>query len=361
MIALRDSAPFPSPTALAAPGGFAWWYLDAVNEAGDGFVLIWSYGLPFLPGYGGAAREGAGQLPTARPSLNLAVYQGGAERFYLLQEHPPTASTLWGEGGADLGLSTLRTSVVQGMRQLDVQVRTTGPDGLGRLEGRFTLEAPALALDPAAQSAPDPHEWRPLATACEVSATLTLDGEPLLGGRYRAYHDRNQSAAPLHTLGIEHWIWGRVALPEEERIFYALWPEGGGAPQLIGLVADRAGQLRPAGPLRVELEGARRTLYGMTRWDAITLWEGPRPWLRVGPLRTLDSGPFYLRFFAQALAGEQGGFGVVEAVRPDRVDLSWQRPMINTRVHRVQGDNSRLLPVMSGPLGRFILSLAAGV
>ena len=38
-------------TLLDVAGGFAWWYLDLVDERGDGLVLIWSFGLPFLPGY----------------------------------------------------------------------------------------------------------------------------------------------------------------------------------------------------------------------------------------------------------------------------------------------------------------------
>ena len=29
--------------------GFAWWYLDVVDAEGTGLVLIWSFGLPFLP------------------------------------------------------------------------------------------------------------------------------------------------------------------------------------------------------------------------------------------------------------------------------------------------------------------------
>ena len=35
---------------LASPGGFAWWYVDALDEQGNGIVCIWSWGLPFLPG-----------------------------------------------------------------------------------------------------------------------------------------------------------------------------------------------------------------------------------------------------------------------------------------------------------------------
>jgi len=49
---------------LEAPGGFAWWYLDALDARGDGLVVIWSFGLPFLPGYRSASRRGL--APPAR-------------------------------------------------------------------------------------------------------------------------------------------------------------------------------------------------------------------------------------------------------------------------------------------------------
>ena len=76
MISLRFDPRFPAPEALTAPGGFVWWYLDLTDGAGNGVVLIWSFGLPFLPGYADAARKGQGQSPASRPSLNVAVYKG---------------------------------------------------------------------------------------------------------------------------------------------------------------------------------------------------------------------------------------------------------------------------------------------
>lgn len=346
MIELRDSAEFPSPAALTAPGGFAWWYLDAVNEDGDGLVLIWSFGLPFLPGQGQAARAGHGLPATQRPSLNLAVYRGGAERFYLLQEHPPESAQLTPEGGT-MGASTLRSWIAEDQRHLEVVLDTPVPGSPHPLTGQLRLSAPAVDL-PGPVGPPSAHAWRPLACACTVAAELKLGDERLLSGSFRAYHDRNESPSPLHTLGIEHWIWGRVAFPDHERIFYALWPESGGAPQVLGLRVDRDGRMTALGQPRIALGPARRTLYGMTRWDSVDILDGERPWLNVGELQTVDNGPFYLRFVARALAEGVEGVGVVEAVRPGRVDLDWQRPMVRTRVHKLAGPNSPLLPLMCG-------------
>ncbi|HCA51752.1 MAG TPA: hypothetical protein DEP24_01675, partial [Mycobacterium sp.] len=66
---------------------------------GRAATLIWSWGLPFLPGYAQSARAGRPRLPLQRPSVNLVVYEGGRERFYLLSELP-TEECTWGEDGS---------------------------------------------------------------------------------------------------------------------------------------------------------------------------------------------------------------------------------------------------------------------
>ena len=62
---------------MRSPGGFTWFYVDIVDDQGQGATLIWSWGLPFLPGYAAASRAGRPQLPIERPSVNLVVYGGG--------------------------------------------------------------------------------------------------------------------------------------------------------------------------------------------------------------------------------------------------------------------------------------------
>src|SRR5687768_10564437 len=99
MLHIGDSATELDPQLLRAPGGFLWWYADLVDERGNGLVCIWSFGLPFLPGYASASRRGTPQLPEERPSFNIAVYERGKLVCYLLQEYEPSevewASTRW--------------------------------------------------------------------------------------------------------------------------------------------------------------------------------------------------------------------------------------------------------------------------
>ena len=52
---------------------FSWWYIDVLNEQGDGCVCIFSRGLPFLP---------ASDTPKSdRYAVNVVIYKDGKEVF----------------------------------------------------------------------------------------------------------------------------------------------------------------------------------------------------------------------------------------------------------------------------------------
>ena len=79
----HPNAPICS-SVIHQPGGFAWWYAELLDDKGNGMVLIWSFGLPFLPGYKSANDSGKPETPLSRPSLNVALYEAGEPSFYLL-------------------------------------------------------------------------------------------------------------------------------------------------------------------------------------------------------------------------------------------------------------------------------------
>ena len=69
---------------LKASGSFSWWYLDIIGENGSGVVVIWGYGLPFLPQRGDIPpHQSAAQK---HPSLTISIYDQSGESFYLFQE-----------------------------------------------------------------------------------------------------------------------------------------------------------------------------------------------------------------------------------------------------------------------------------
>jgi hypothetical protein len=321
---------------LRHEGGFAWWYADVCGPNGETVVLIWSAGLPFLP------EQDAG-APIHRPSLNVAVYDNDRETFYLLQEHPEDRARFTASGG-HIGSSTLSVGEQGGVYTLRAHLDAPIPGTGDRLKGTITVQGRPAVHDTRAGSGP--HRWTPLCASAVGQVDLEVGGETLARFEGHAYHDRNQSTRPLTELGIEHWIWGRARFDDGERILYALWPEGGGAPDVHWVV------VRPDGTTEVhaataELSGWRLGLYGMPWYRSIRV-HTPEGIVEtaLGPLS--ESGPFYLRSRLVMRMESQQAIGVAEFVRPSRVDRWWMRPFVRMRVHKVGGANAWLLTWFSG-------------
>lgn len=361
MIQMGSPEREPGPEVFHAPGGFAWWYVDVITPSGDGLVLIWSLGLPFLPGYASAARRGTPQQPAQRPSINVALYQRGAAGFYLLQELPetdaewrtPDAAAPAEQNGAaehalSLGRSRFRSWTEQGRRRVQVELDCAVPGTRERLTG--TVRLVGAARQPAPVAAGDAtHLWTPLTGPAHATVHLRVGARVVAELQGRAYHDRNHGTVPLHDLGIHSWVWGRVPLRDRELVYYLLRPSGGAEPRCIGLEIDDTGVLHAAEGLQVEWADSRRT-WGGLRWpERMRLHRNGEHWATVQHLPPVDSGPFYLRFQTFVTAGEQQERGWGELCRPARVDLARHRPLVRMRVHQAAGSNSPWLPLFTGP------------
>lgn len=336
MIDLDNPNRPPDRALLDTPGGFTWWYADLVDVTGDGLVLIWSFGLPFLPGYASSARSDQPERPRARPSVNIAVYRGGRPAFWLLQEYAPE-DAWWAPGTEQvvLGRSSFVTHV-DGHRRLSARLDCPLPGTAERLVGTVDIEGPALAIS----GHDGPHLWTPLTTGTGTADLRVGDRRITVSGR--AYHDRNSSRVPLHALGIDHWLWGRVALPDRDRVWYLLWSDG-----MVALGMDLHEDGRVDGPFALDVVRGRprHARYGLSVPRTLDLSRAGDPWLAVAHGPPVEDGPFYLRFPVRA----KDGHGWGEVVHPGRVDLAWQRPLVRMRVHRAQGGNSPFLPLFTGP------------
>jgi hypothetical protein len=357
VIALCSADRAPDRAVLRSPGGFTWFYVDLVDERGLAATVIWSWGLPFLPGYVGAARAGRPELPVNRPSVNVVVYGEGRERFYLLSELS-AENCGWSDDGRSwkLGDCTFGWTDTPGeaggapTRTLEASLDLALPTG-GRATGELRLSGP-LRRDPADGAGPvDPactHLWTPMIAAARGHLELRTPGGTLrVEGR--GYHDRNSAEQPLNGLGIESWWWGRLALPGRDLIVYRLNPSSPGA-----AARDLVVELAPDGSCRilqdsgVQVSGLRRSTWGL-RWPSSATFADPdgRPvHLKVSAI--LDNGPFYQRYLLRGRCGSDEGYGLGENVVPDRVDTDLLRPLVRMRVHRADGPNSMWLPLFSG-------------
>lgn len=305
-------------------------------------VVIWSFGLPFLPGYRDAARRGRPVLPRQRPSLNVAVYDEGVPAFYLLQELAPQQAAWLDEGAWRFGDSFIERTG-SGRCGLSLSLCCPLPGG-GRLEGRVEVEGTGCL--PERGRAASPHAWTPLLAPAMGEADLSLGDGRRFRLRGRAYHDRNSSLVPLDALGIDEWFWARQSERDEERVVYALKGAAGELRLALTLAGD--GSVRVHRDLELLLAPAGRARFGMPRYRRVSASVDGEPFLVAYIGRPLDDGPFYLRSFLED-EGRAATRGYCEVVAPPRVDLDRHRPLVRMRVHRLSGENSLFLPLLSGP------------
>lgn len=345
VIHVGDPAALSVPdSVLDAPGGFAWWYVDALDAAGDGLVLIWSYGLPFLPGYLSGARAGRGDPAKARPSLNLAVYEGGRPAFYLLQAYDPQDVSMTPDGRFRFG----RSHIVRETGRVHLDLDCPLPGTRDRLRGQVEVQGPAARLGPGLSPSPLPdHRWTPVLGPARVAADLAAGPR-----RFRvdapAYHDRNEGRRRFDDLGIDHWIWGRLVTEQRTRIWYLCYAKTGPSSAWgVELAAD--GEVRMIPDLSPRIERPRTGAFGLRTWDTVTLVDGSgEPWVRARTGRRVDDGFFYARTVVEVTAGSEAGLGLAEWIVPDRIDLPRHRPLVRMAVHDASGPNSMWLPLFSG-------------
>lgn len=333
---------FPHSAAESA-GGFVWWYADLFDGHGNGVVCIWSFGLPFLPGYAASEKAGAAVLPRERPSVTVSVYRDGREAFYLFTELSPEecewAQDTWRFGGFEAQLNR------EGRLKLTMDLPI--PGSADRFEAELLLEG---CLRQSGDEARDPaHSWEPVLLGKVEGVFKGRAGAREFSLTGRGYHDRNAGVSGMHRLGIQHWRWFRISREDRDLVLYLLDPEvSGGDARNLAFEVHQDGRLE-----MLEVTSVRHERRG---WS----WVGPR-WPRrtevefacgqrlvVDHVALVDSSPFYQRSLVKE-TGRSGGFGVAELVIPGKIDQDLQRWLVRMRVHRQTGKNSIWLPLFSGP------------
>lgn len=349
MIEVADALQQTGRECVERAGGFAWWYADIVDEHGNGAVVIWSWGLPFLPGLLDATRQGKAQEAAAWPSLNVAFYRDGRQEYYLLQQFEPTEAH-WesSNGGADevwrFGSTVIRRSVAQGRVRLEAAIDCQQAE-LPALRGQMRLEGQTAQGFAAGEAAGvSGHRWG--VVAGHATGELDLETEGLsLTVVGRGYHDRNWAPRQLDQLGIASWTWLRASSAERTLVLYLLRPEEGGAARVIGRWLERSGEVRQIVAAHICWSGPRRDRYGVQMEEQVQVTEGSEV-LTLALARPVESGPFYLRSAVSDAAG--GWRGWAETVVPKRIDRALERPLVRMAVHLRRGGNSFWLPLFAG-------------
>ncbi len=198
----ETTSPTRAPRLLSAPppGGYAWWYFDAISDDGDyALTAIFFVGSVFSPSYAERVRRGVAAPADDHLGVNLALYHRGKQVAWVMSEYG--ASALGGLDAAGPHIAESRIVSQKRRRQLargdsravgavlggahrlgapggmhhrprgrKQRGGRGGPHGARRARGR-RRHAPRLAHDHAARC------------ACGVTAAPTAKSESDVGGR----------------------------------------------------------------------------------------------------------------------------------------------------------------------------------
>ena len=168
----------------------------------------------------------------------------------------------------------------------------------------------------------------------------------------RAYHDHNSSLLPLHDLNIDKWWWGRIALPDQEFIWYSLLSDNQSPPINMFITISQQGDVQVLEEGSCTLNNMQKSIFGLSSPSHFIL---DTPWqekISVEVRNTVDDGPFYQRYIVHAKTQKGAGFGIAEQVVPALVDGDWMRPLVKMRVanpRKNASKNSFWLPLFTGP------------
>lgn len=343
MISLGPSNGDLCRSSIQLHGSFSWWYADLTDGEGNGVVCIWSYGLPFLPGYAKSVRDGNSPAAESRPCLVVSVYREGREWFYLMSELS-TDECEWGDDSWRFGRSRF---LLDRAGRLDAHIDMDIPGTPDRFQATMTLNG-CIRQSSAEEARSVVHTWEPVLLGKVTGSFSGGVSDTQLSFTGRGYHDRNGGNCGMHELGIERWRWMRLSMPERDIVLYLLDPESGQDSVLLAYEIDAQGQMSERVVRSVRHTRLKWSWMG-PRWPERTNveLEGMEP-IEVTHTHLVDSGPFYQRSLVAASMGGEQGFGIAELVLPNQIDLDRHRWLVNMRVHQSSHQNSMWLPLFSG-------------
>ena len=312
----------PAFDIAVAPGGYAWWYLDALSDDGEhGLTIIAFIGSVFSPYYAWARRHTANGLadPLNHCALNVALYGRRGGRW---------AMTERGRGQLQRDARTLQIgpSALQWVGdRLHIEIDERAVPWPSRIRGTVTLHAPRRFSHPVAL-APQ-HRWCAIAPAARVEVDLGA-----LQWAGPAYLDSNQGDAPLER-AFKRWDWSRARLSDGRSLVFYDVDRLGAAPMQLGLCFDPVGSVHPiAPPPHAALPSTLWRVARSARADANT---------PVQLMQTLTDAPFYARSLLNAQWLGERITVMHESLSLARFNSAWVQALLPFRMPRSMLPRSR--------------------
>ena len=294
------------------PGGYLWWYLDALSSDGRfAITLIAFVGSVFSPYYFWSGRKN----PLNHCAVNIAIYGETGARWAMTERGQSqversarvlrigNSSLQWQGGVLKIDIDEICAPIPKRIRG---SIRVTPS---GSPERYFWLDAVGN------------HIWYPIAPRTHVDVSLE---RPDLHWSGTGYLDGNFGTEPLEN-GFRDWTWSRAHLKRDSVILYDATRRDG-TDVSLALRVDQDGHIQAQEPpCTVRLPATAWRIARQARADA-----GHAVLLR----KTLEDTPFYARSIMETqLCGETAVL-FHESLSLDRFDTPIVRAMLPFRMPR---------------------------
>lgn len=318
--AARPSAGFPGFDRPVAPGGYLWWYVDALSDDGlHGLTLIAMLGSVFSPYYARARRRGAAD-PLDHCALNVALYGAGGKRWSATER-----------GHGVLAREAIALKIGPSMLHWNGECLVIHIDEWtvplpSRLRGVVRVYPGRLNAESFALDARGRHLWTPLAACARVEVDMQ---SPARCWRGQAYLDSNAGEEPLEA-GFHSWDWSRARLANGDTLVLYDVRRREGPPLALAL------RVRPDGTV-VEFSPPPTAPLATA-----AVWRMPRatrsePGYPARVLQTLEDTPFYARSLLSTRLEAEAVTAVHESLSLERFDTRWVQALLPFRMPRRRG------------------------
>lgn len=326
------------------PGGYEWWYFDAVSTDGQySLVVIFYEGNPFSTRYITALEKQQANpvMPADYPAVSISVYENGQTIYYSFTEFDPT-DCRFSETRPRLKVGphemTLRAKNGELQYMLSLDEQLPGGDGL---QAKLTFKSNRQAnLFENEETSGGGHQWNLVQPRAAVKGEIRLSEE----GNHRqtiafsgnGYHDHNTGREPLRE-EFDDWYWGRFHFESTTLIYYLM--NGKEHRQQRAWLIGRKGEGSPMAFNDIRLSDKSRSIFGLRSAHRLQLGSEAAS-VRVQQSRVVDNGPFYQRFLSEAFLHLpqqdklESQVGITEYIRPDRIYSRIFWPLVRMRIRR---------------------------
>jgi carotenoid 1,2-hydratase len=313
----RDADGRPRFDAPVVPGGYLWWYVDALSDDGrHGLTIIAFVGSVFSPYYAWARARGQAD-PADHCALNVALYGRGVRRWTMTERGRSRVRR-------DARHFAVGPSAVRWERdrlEIDIVERAV-PFGQ-KVRGRVTVTPDALCDFVAPLDDGGRHRWGPIAPRARVEVAMSA---PSLSWQGHAYVDSNEGDEPIERPFVD-WDWSRAGMRDGSTAVIYDVRQRAGADRVLALRFARSGAVEPFEP--PPRQPLPRTFWRIDR----TMRTDPGTSATV--LQTFEDTPFYARsLLSSGLLGEQV-VSMHETLDVPRFESTAVRLMLPWRMPRI--------------------------